>query len=169
MSEDFRKFADDLQETIIREASTYYAGKVVDLWLDPRNFAVLDKPHGYAKVTGPCGDTMEIFLRIERNIVEKATFATDGCAPSIAAGEMATELAIGKTLDEARAITDETILEALGGLPDESKHCALLAANVLAKAIAEYLQKKGTRNADTNPAHSTISNELVPPKQPPGL
>jgi len=97
---------------------------------------------------------MEIFLEIARDRITKATFMTDGCGPTLAAGSMATQLAIGKPLHDAAKITQDAILKALGGLPDESKHCALLAANTLAKAIAEYLSATASRK----PNASVIEN-----------
>ena len=142
MGDSFDKFVNDLQEGIIQDARAYYSDKVVDLWLNPVNLGVLHNPQGYAKVKGPCGDTIEIFLHIEENRITRATFTTDGCGPSAAAASMATQLAVGKTLDEARVITECTILEALGGLPEESKHCAVLAANTLASAIANSQREK---------------------------
>jgi len=164
MTDSFDKFVEDLQETIIRDARASYADKVVDLWLNPVNLGVLEHPEGHAKVTGPCGDTVEIFLDIEEQRITRATFTTDGCGPAVASGSMATQLAIGKTLDEARAITQETILEALGGLPSESKHCALLAANTLASAIAAYQSGKAPRagagpTANDNPSGAPSSAE----------
>jgi nitrogen fixation NifU-like protein len=141
MEDSFDEFAEDLQEVIIRDARAYYTDKVVDLWLNPQNIGPLERPDGYAKIKGPCGDTMEIFLQIGGDRVAKAAFTTDGCGPTVAAGSMATQLAIGKTLDEARTITQEMILNALGGLPDESAHCALLAAETLAKGVHNYLSR----------------------------
>ncbi len=135
----FDNFAENLQEHVIRDARAYYTDKVIDLWLNPQNMGPLEHPDGYASIKGPCGDTMEIFLQITGDRVAKATFTTDGCGPSMVAGSMATQLAIGKTLEEARTITQEMILNALGGLPDESRHCALLAAETLAQAIHNYL------------------------------
>lgn len=149
MADSFDSFAEELQKTIIRDARAYYTDKVVDLWLNPVNLGVLGRPKGHARVTGPCGDTIEIFLDIEENRITRATFTTDGCGPSVACGSMATQLAVGKTLREARAITQQAILEALGGLPDESKHCALLAANTLAAAIASY-ESEGAADGSTS-------------------
>ncbi len=143
MTDSFDRFAEELQKTIIRDARAYYTDKVVDLWLNPVNMGILGRPNGHAKITGPCGDTIEIFLDIEGDRIARATFTTDGCGPSVACGSMATQLAVGKTLQEAGAITKQTVLEALGGLPDESKHCALLAAETLAAALGSY-QSEGT-------------------------
>jgi len=149
MEDSFDEFAKNLQEVIIRDARAYYTGKVVDLWLNPQNMGPLKHPDGYARIRGPCGDTMEIFLEINGERITKATFMTDGCGPTLAAGGMATQLATGKSLHDAAEITQDAILKALGGLPDESKHCAVLAANTLAKAIAEYLSGNISRKQNT--------------------
>jgi nitrogen fixation NifU-like protein len=150
MEDSLDEFAEDLQEVIIRDARAYYTDKVVDLWLNPKNMGPLEQPDGYAGVKGPCGDTIEIFLRISGERITKATFMTDGCGPTLAAGGVVTELATGKSLQDAAEITQNLILKELGGLPEESKHCALLAANTLAKAIAEYFSGKASRNPNAS-------------------
>ena len=101
------------------------------------NFIV--DPDGYAKIKGPCGDTMEMFLKIshDQKIVE-AAFWTDGCITSIASGSMATEIVKGKSISRARRISQQIILEQLGGLPEDSQHCALLAADTIRAAINDY-------------------------------
>ncbi len=164
MQDTLDEFAEDLQEVIIRDARAYYTDKVVDLWLNPQNMGPLERPDGYARINGPCGDTMEIFLQIAGDRVAKATFTTDGCGPSMAAGSMATQLAIGKTLDEARIITQEMILNALGGLPEESKHCALLAANTLASAIASYELKAAPHESAGNIPRNSPHGGTLPPE-----
>jgi len=167
MTDSFEKFAEDLQKTIIRDARAYYTDKVVDLWLNPVNLGVLGRPKGYAKMTGPCGDTIEIFLDIEGDRIARATFMTDGCGPSVASASMATQLALGKTLQEARAITKQTVLEALGGLPDESKHCALLAAETLAAALGSY-QSEGVPDTPTQNAVKNGARRDAQPAETPG-
>ncbi len=162
MGDSFDKFVEDLQEGIIQDARAYYSDKVVDLWLNPLNLGVLHNPQGYAQVKGPCGDTIEVFLHIEENRITRATFTTDGCGPSVAAGSMATQLAVGKTLDEARAITPYTILEALGGLPEESEHCALLAANTLASAIANSQREKVPHGSTSDTVKNPPPGETTP-------
>ncbi|MBC7346509.1 MAG: iron-sulfur cluster assembly scaffold protein [Clostridia bacterium] len=127
---------DEKVRAVLRQV---YTEKVIDHAMNPRNVGSLPEADGYASVTGPCGDTMQIWLRLEGERIREATFWTDGCGTTIAAGSMVTELATGKTLAEALRIGQEEVLEALGGLPDESKHCALLAANTLKEAIRDYL------------------------------
>jgi nitrogen fixation NifU-like protein len=108
---------------------------------------------GFARVTGSCGDTMEIWLKANNDRVSKVTFLTDGCGPSIASGSMVTEMARGRSVREAFKISEKDVLEALGGLPEESEHCARLAADTLKAAIKDYLAmqrepwKKAYRNS----------------------
>ena len=111
-------------------------------FLKPRNLGELPTPDGFATVTGPCGDTMEIYLRVRDNKIMNVSFRTDGCGPSIASGSMITEMVRQITIGEAQRIGQQDVLTALGGLPEESEHCALLAANTLKKAIKDYLAFK---------------------------
>lgn len=102
----------------------------------------LDDPDGVGRMTGECGDTMEIRLRVRNDAITQASFMTDGCGSTIAAGSMVTVLATQKSVSEAARIRQEAILEALGGLPAESEHCATLAADTLDNAIRDYLALK---------------------------
>lgn len=158
MDDSFDAFAKDFQELVIRDARAYYSEKVVDLWLNPQNMGPLEHPDVHARIKGPCGDTMEMFLQITGDRVARATFTTDGCGPSVAAGSMATQLVAGKTLSEAAQLTGDDILKALGGLPEESQHCAILAANTLTEAIHGYLSTKAARGGDTATGESAVPN-----------
>ena len=142
MSDDFDKAIEEIQASIIEDARKVYSEKVIQWWLNPTYMGEVEDPQGYGKVTGPCGDTLQIYLRIENDRITDARFLTDGCATTIAAGCMACELAIGKTFQEAFKTTQEVILEELGGLPEESIHCALLASNTLKTALTDYLTSK---------------------------
>jgi len=109
---------------------------------NPRNMGPLENFNGHARITGPCGDTMEFWIQVQEGKIKKVSFITDGCGPSIASGSMTTCLAEGKTVDEAKSISQKKVLEALEGLPEESQHCALLAANTLKAACDDYLKKQ---------------------------
>jgi nitrogen fixation NifU-like protein len=135
VSNDFQRTADELQALIMEDARKLYSEKVIERWLNPRNLGKIRNPDGFAKVKGPCGDTMQISFRVKDGRLSKIKFTTDGCASSIAAGSMATELAQGKKAEAAAEISQQIILEALDGLPEESVHCALLASNTLKEAI----------------------------------
>ena len=108
----------------------------------PQNYGPLKSFDGHARITGPCGDTMEFWLAVSNGKVESVSFVTDGCEASQACGSMATNLALGRKLSDAAALGQEDILTALGGLPAESEHCALLAANALRAACEDCLSRQ---------------------------
>jgi nitrogen fixation NifU-like protein len=99
------------------------------------------KPSGTGKITGKCGETMEIYLRIEGECIREATFYTDGCGASKACASTAVELATGKDIDEAALIGGDTLVEALKDLPKCHRHCAHLAAETLHAAIHDWIVK----------------------------
>jgi nitrogen fixation NifU-like protein len=133
---------EEFEKLIKQEMRKLYSDAAIEHGMNPRNLGELDDADGFAKVIGPCGDTMEIWLKVKDGTIAQATFLTDGCGTSIASGSMTTEMAKGRTLAEARKISQENVLNALGGLPQESQHCALLAANTLKEAIKDYLAMK---------------------------
>jgi nitrogen fixation NifU-like protein len=130
---------DQFQEQIKAKMREIYSETVVEHNLNPRNLGSLSDSDGYAQITGPCGDTMEMWLKVDGNIIVKAGFTTDGCGTTIASGSMVTDMAKGKSLTEAQRIGQQEVLDALGGLPKESEHCALLAANTLKTAIRDCM------------------------------
>jgi nitrogen fixation NifU-like protein len=130
---------DDLQALAMAEARKIYSETVIDHAMNPRNLGAMPDADGFARVTGPCNDTMEVWLKVNNNTITGINFMTDGCGTSIASGSMITELAKGKTISEATKVSQQDVLKALGGLPEESQHCALLAANALKAAIRDYL------------------------------
>lgn len=131
-----------LQELVINEMRENYSEIVVDHVMNPRNVGNMDNAGGFARITGPCGDTMEIWLKVRDATITESTFMTDGCGTTIAAGSIVTELAKGKTVIQAHKISQQDVSSALGGLPEESQHCALLAANTMREAIKDYLAFK---------------------------
>ena len=135
MTSDWEQF----EELIQAEMRKVYSEITIDHAMNPRNVGDMRDADGFAKVTGPCGDTMEIWLRIKNGTIAEASFLTDGCGTSIASGSMVTEMVKGRSITEARKINQQDVLTALGGLPEESQHCALLVANTLKAAIRDYL------------------------------
>ena len=131
-----------LEKEIWEEMRKIYSERTLDHAFNPRNVGSLPDPDGFASYTGPCGDTMKIWLKVENGRIEKATFWTDGCGTSIAAGSAVTELVKGKRVEEALLISPEDVLAELGGLPEESQHCAVLAATTLKRALMDYLEAK---------------------------
>jgi len=143
MKDDTDKFARELQEKIMEQIRRTYSPGVIDHWQNPRNFRRMERADGYAENKGSCGDTMEMFLRVKDDKVIECTFQTDGCGTTIVCGSVATELAAGKPFIEVLGtVSAAEILRVLGGLPDESVHCAQLAAETLRRALADYLSQK---------------------------
>jgi nitrogen fixation NifU-like protein len=154
MSTDFEKTVDEIQEAIMQDARKVYSEKVIERWLNPKNWGKMRNPDGFAKIKGPCGDTMQIAFKVKDNQICNIKFLTDGCASSIAVGSMATELAKGRSVEEAVQISQQMILEALDGLPEESVHCALLASNTLKAAIENYTNlRKGNTHQEGRGIH----------------
>jgi len=116
-----------------------YSETTIDHAMNPRNVGEMADADGFAKLTGSCGDTIEIWLKVKNGTVADATFMTDGCGTSIASGSIVTEMAKGKSVDELRNISQRDVLSALDGLPEESEHCALLAVDTLKEAVRSYL------------------------------
>lgn len=138
MTSEIDNFVQKLQGEISEEEKETFSEVVIDRYMTPRNLGGLEEADGYARITGICGDTMEIFLRIKDERIFACRFFTDGCGPTIACGSIVTELATGKSIIEAKGISQETVLKACGGLPESHTHCALLASYTLNEAIKEY-------------------------------
>ncbi|MCL2365297.1 MAG: iron-sulfur cluster assembly scaffold protein [Defluviitaleaceae bacterium] len=123
-----------------------YNDKVMDHFMNPRN--VGDFPEGEDIGTGTvgnerCGDIMRVFLRVEGDVIVDAKFKTFGCGAAVATSSIATEMVIGKTLQEAAQITNKAVTEALEGLPAAKAHCSVLAEEALHAALWNYAQKHG--------------------------
>ena len=135
---DLKIFARELQTQIMKKIRKQYSEVVIDHWQNPRNFRKIENPDGYAKVTGPCGDTMEMFIKMRNEKILECGFQTDGCASSIVCGSVATELVQNKPLTQALGvICADEILKILGGLPESDVHCAQLAAETMRRALTE--------------------------------
>jgi nitrogen fixation NifU-like protein len=143
--DEVEKFTRELQDQIMEQIRRTYSPAVIDHWQNPRNFRRMDAADGYARNTGSCGDTMEMFLKVKDMNVVECTFQTDGCGTTVACGSVATELATGRPFIEALGVvSSDEILRALGGLPPDSVHCAQLAAETLRRALADYLYQRGS-------------------------
>jgi nitrogen fixation NifU-like protein len=132
-------FVDKLQEQIFEESKETYGEEVFSRWQNPRFMGRMTDASSVGRITGPCGDTMEIYLQLDDDLIQKASFFTDGCGSSVACGSVAAELATGKDFDEAGLIGGDTILEVLKGLPEEEHHCAYLAAEAIQVAIHKWM------------------------------
>ena len=107
----------------------------------PRNFGRMEQADGQARGVGTCGDAIEIFLAINGHTVKAVTHVPDGCAYTIACASAVTTLASGRPLEEVLKLTADDVVDELGGLPDDHRHCAALAVNTLGEAIDDYYQK----------------------------
>ncbi len=121
-----------------------YSEKVMDHFQNPRNVGKMDDADGVGEVgNAKCGDIMKIYLKIKDGIIEDVKFNTFGCASAIATSSMATELIKGKPVDEALALTNQAVVEALDGLPAVKIHCSVLAEEAIKAAIKDYYDKNG--------------------------
>lgn len=124
-------------------AQVGYSKKVMDHFVNPRNVGIIEKPDGYGKVGNPvCGDVMEIFIKVKKDVITDIKFKTFGCGSAIATSSMITELAKGKHVEEALKITRKDVADELDGLPPQKMHCSNLAADALQEAIKDYKNKK---------------------------
>ena len=121
-----------------------YSEKVMDHFTNPRNVGEIENADGIGQVGNPkCGDIMKMYLKIENNIIMDAKFKTFGCGAAVATSSMATELVVGKTIEEALLITNKAVAEALDGLPPVKMHCSNLAEEAIKSAIEDYKRKNG--------------------------
>ena len=127
-----------------------YSEKVLDHFRNPRNVGDLENPDGVGVEGNPvCGDLMEIQIHVEDDRITDIRFKTFGCGSAIATSSMVTELAKGKTLDEALEITRQDVADELDGLPKQKMHCSNLAADALHKAIEDYRKKQAEGSSGT--------------------
>ena len=121
-----------------------YSAKVMDHFTNPRNVGEMENADGVGTVgNAKCGDIMQMFLKIENDIIVDVKFKTFGCGAAIATSSMATELIKGKSVKEALALTNSAVVEALDGLPPVKVHCSVLAEEAIKAAIADYYKKQG--------------------------
>jgi len=121
-----------------------YSKKVIDHFVNPRNVGEIEDASGIGNVgNAKCGDIMRVYLKIENDVIVDAKFKTFGCGAAVATSSMATEMVKGKTIQEALAITNKAVMEALDGLPPVKAHCSILAEEALQSALWDYAQKNG--------------------------
>jgi len=120
-----------------------YSEKVMEHFQNPRNVGVIEDADGVGKVGNPvCGDMMSFSIKVKDNRIEDVKFQTFGCGAAIAVSSMVSEMAMGKTLEDALKITNKSVAEELGGLPKNKLHCSNLGADALHKAIENYKEKQ---------------------------
>ena len=121
-----------------------YSDIVMDHFMHPRNVGEIENPDGVGQVgNAKCGDIMKMYLKIRDNVIEDVKFETFGCGSAIASSSMATEMIKGKTIDQALAVTNRQVVDALGGLPAHKLHCSVLAEESIKSAIKDYYDRHG--------------------------
>jgi len=120
-----------------------YSDTVMEHFKSPKNIGRIENPDGIGEVGNPvCGDMMTITIKVKDDRIEDIKFETFGCGAAIAVSRIVTEMAKGKTLEEAMKITNKSVAESLGGLPKNKLHCSNLGADALHKAIMDYYNRK---------------------------
>jgi nitrogen fixation NifU-like protein len=123
-----------------------YSDKVMEHFMNPRNVGEIEDADGTGDVGNPvCGDMMTFYIKVDNNHISDVKFKTFGCGAAIAVSSIVSEMAMGKTLDEARKITPARVAKELEGLPKNKYHCSNLGAQALNKAIDDYLKKQGKK------------------------
>ena len=121
-----------------------YSDKVMDHFMNPRNVGEIEGASGVGTVgNAKCGDIMKVSLKIEDGVIQDAKFKTFGCGAAVATSSIATEMIIGKTIEEAIKITNKVVIDALDGLPAVKVHCSCLAEQAVHAALWDYADKNG--------------------------
>ena len=121
-----------------------YSDIVMDHFMHPRNVGEIPDADGVGQVgNAKCGDIMKMYLKIKDNVIQDVKFETFGCGSAIASSSMATEMIKGKTVDEALAVTNRQVVDALGGLPAHKLHCSVLAEESIKSAVKDYYDRNG--------------------------
>ena len=121
-----------------------YSEKVMEHFANPHNVGVIEDANGVGEIgNAKCGDIMKMYLKIENGIIVDVKFKTFGCGAAVATSSMATEMIKGKSIDDALALTNKAVIDALGGLPAVKVHCSVLAEEAVKAAILDYYKKTG--------------------------
>ena len=144
-----------------------YSEKVMDHFMNPRNVGTIENASGVGEIgNAKCGDIMKIYLKIENNILVDCKFETFGCGSAIASSSMATEMIMGKSVDEAMELTNKAVAEALDGLPAHKMHCSVLAEEAIKQALKDYFDKNNIpydpeqfKETDHDELHAQVHGE----------
>lgn len=139
--DDDSKIIEEMVAILQEKAKQLYPAKVVDYGSNPKNYGAIDSPDGYAVMPDECGKNVEMFLRLRNGKVEESKFIAEGCIFTVAACNAATEMSQGKAWQECLRINQSSIMDHLGGLPQDHMHCALFAALVFQRALKDYIIK----------------------------
>jgi nitrogen fixation NifU-like protein len=137
-----------------------YSEKVMEHFQNPRNVGVIRDADGVGQVGNPvCGDMMSFYIKVKDNRLEDVKFQTFGCGAAIAVSSIVSEMAIGKTIEEALKITNKIVAEQLGGLPKNKLHCSNLGADALHKAIENYRERQKAEAEKKKPQEKAVDKE----------
>ena len=124
----------------------FYNDLVIEHFTNPRNVGALENPDGEAVIGDPsCGDQMTVGIKVDDNTIVDIKFRSSGCLGAVAISSMMTELAKGKSIEDAKKLTDDDVVEALGGVPEKKQNCSLMGVTGLLEAIDDFLKKKAAR------------------------
>ncbi len=146
MVEELDRFVEELSAQISEEMKTAYGDGAFHRWVKPLHMGSMEDPDAQGCSASVCGDLMNIFLRVQAGCVTEAKFRTNGCGTSVVCGSFAAELAVGKTIDALLGIKGKTILDRMGGLPAQERHCADLAAEALQRACMDYMGRRSNKS-----------------------
>ena len=130
-----KEMFDEFEEVALEEARKTYSERVIQHFLNPQNLGEMENPDCYTFMSGICGDTIGIYIGHLNGTIDRISFVTNGCGPTIACTSALTCLAKGRSIDDAMKITSDELIACLGGLPRENTHCADLAVNTLRGAL----------------------------------
>ena len=124
--------------------ASVYSEQVMDHFMNPRNVGEIEDANGIGEIgNAKCGDIMKMYIKVENGIIVDVKFKTFGCGSAIATSSMATEMIMGKSIEEALKLSNKAVVEALGGLPAHKIHCSVLAEQAIRAAIADYYKRQG--------------------------
>ncbi len=144
-SNDFDAFVNKLQDKIFTEAKDALGEKGFERWRNPKFCGAIPGADSYARLTGECGDTIEMYIKIQNDRIEKAGYMTDGCSSSSIAGSFAVELAMDKSFEEVLDLQGSDVLKMIGRFPEAEEHCAHLAIRTLQEALNSFLIKESQK------------------------
>ncbi|MCD6311923.1 MAG: iron-sulfur cluster assembly scaffold protein [Elusimicrobia bacterium] len=136
---------EEIRNMVIAGWLKKYSETALRCFMMRKNYGSIDKPDGFGRITGPCGDTMEFYIKVGLGKIKKINFTTDGCESSVACGEMAADILTGKSIASAMKIKKDDVLKKMGRFPSDSRHCALLSVNTAKAAIKDYREKKNDK------------------------
>ena len=140
-----------------------YSDKVMEHFMSPKNMGEIDDANGIGEVGNPaCGDVMKLFIKVSKDgIVEDVKFKTFGCGAAIASSSMTTELIKGKKVEQILELSNQTIVDALGGLPPAKIHCSVMAEEAIEAALKDYYTKLGKDPKIVDEMKKNIENKIT--------